>query len=61
MVEAVSKNVEIPLIVGGGIRSPKTARQLVKAGARIIVTGTIVEKASPEVLRRIVRSIKKAA
>jgi heptaprenylglyceryl phosphate synthase len=33
----------------------------VKAGAQIIVTGTLVEKASPEVLRRVVRSIKKAA
>jgi phosphoglycerol geranylgeranyltransferase len=61
MVDAVSKNIEIPLVVGGGIRSAKVARQIVKAGARIIVTGTLVEKASPEVLRRVVRSIKKAA
>jgi len=61
MVAAVGKNIEIPLVVGGGIRSPKTARQIVKAGARVIVTGTLVEKASPEVLRRVVRSIKKAA
>jgi phosphoglycerol geranylgeranyltransferase len=61
MVAAVSKNIEIPLVVGGGIRSPKVARQIVKAGARVIVTGTLVEKASPEVLRRVVRSIKKAA
>ncbi len=61
MVAAVGKNIEIPLIVGGGIRSPKAARQIVKAGARVIVTGTLVEKASPEVLRRVVRSIRKAA
>jgi len=61
MVAAVGKNVEIPLVVGGGIRSPKAARQIVKAGARVIVTGTLVEKASPEVLRRVVRSIRKAA
>ena len=61
MVAAVSKNVEIPVVVGGGIRSPATARQIVKAGARVIVTGTLVEKASPETLRRVVRSIKKAA
>jgi phosphoglycerol geranylgeranyltransferase len=61
MVAAVSEHIEIPLVVGGGIRSPKVARQIVKAGARIIVTGTLVEKASPEVLRRVVRSIKKAA
>jgi phosphoglycerol geranylgeranyltransferase len=61
MVAEVSKNIEIPLVVGGGIRSPKVARQIVKAGARIIVTGTLVERASPEVLRRVVRSIRKAA
>lgn len=61
MVAAVSKNIEIPLVVGGGIRTPKAARQIVKAGARVIVTGTLVEKASPETLRRLVRSIKKAA
>ncbi len=60
MVAAVGKNIEIPLVVGGGIRSPKAARQIVKAGARIIVTGTLIEKASPEVLRRVVRSIRKA-
>jgi len=61
MVAAVGKNIEIPLVVGGGIRSPKAARQIVKAGAQVIVTGTLVEKASPEVLRRVVRSIRKAA
>jgi phosphoglycerol geranylgeranyltransferase len=61
MVAAVSKCIEIPLVVGGGIRSPRVARQIVKAGARIIVTGTLVEKASPQVLRRVVRSIRKAA
>jgi phosphoglycerol geranylgeranyltransferase len=61
MVAAVSKHVEIPLVVGGGIRTPKTARQIVKAGARVIVTGTLVEKASPETLRRIVRNVMKAA
>jgi phosphoglycerol geranylgeranyltransferase len=61
MVAAVSKQIQIPLVVGGGIRSPKVARQIVKAGAQIIVTGTLVEKASPEILRRLVRSVKKAA
>jgi phosphoglycerol geranylgeranyltransferase len=61
MVSAVSSNVDIPVVVGGGIRSPRVARKTVKAGARVIVTGTLVERASPEMLRKIVRSIKKAA
>jgi len=61
MVAEVAKHTDIPLVVGGGIRSPKAARRIAKAGARIIVTGTLVEKTSPQVLRRIVRSIRKAA
>ncbi len=43
IVEAVSDTVDVPLIVGGGIRSPETASETVKAGASIIVTGTIIE------------------
>jgi len=61
MVSAVSSQVDIPVVVGGGIRSPSAARTIVKAGARIVVTGTLVERASPETLRKIIRSIKKAA
>ena len=43
VVEAVNDAVDVPLIVGGGIRSPETASETVKAGASIIVTGTIIE------------------
>ena len=43
VVEAVNDAVDVPLIVGGGIRSPETASKTVKAGASIIVTGTIIE------------------
>jgi heptaprenylglyceryl phosphate synthase len=32
--------------VGGGIRNPKTALEKVKAGASIIVTGTVIEENS---------------
>lgn len=44
------------LIVGGGIRDAKTAREKVKAGADIIVTGTIAEK-EPEKLAEIIRAV----
>ena len=44
IVEFVSNFVSIPIIVGGGISSPKIAAKLVKAGASIIVTGTAIEK-----------------
>ena len=44
MVAAVRKNYEGTLIVGGGIRSPETAGRIAKAGADIIVIGTMIEK-----------------
>ncbi|MBS3778407.1 MAG: geranylgeranylglyceryl/heptaprenylglyceryl phosphate synthase [Candidatus Thermoplasmatota archaeon] len=44
MIAAVKKNISIPLCVGGGIRSVKTVKQKVMAGADIIVTGTALEK-----------------
>ncbi|MFW6121450.1 MAG: geranylgeranylglyceryl/heptaprenylglyceryl phosphate synthase [Petrotogales bacterium] len=44
MIRSVKKNTDIPLIVGGGIRSVATARKKVQAGADIIITGTTLEK-----------------
>ncbi len=43
MVHAVSKNISIPVIVGGGIRTPETAARMVESGAKIIVTGNHFE------------------
>lgn len=43
MVKAVSENISIPVIVGGGIRTPDTAGKMVDAGAKIIVTGNYFE------------------
>ena len=45
IVEAVRKAISIPLIVGGGINGPMTATRKLAAGADIIVTGTVIEKA----------------
>lgn len=39
MIYAVSKMISIPVIVGGGIRSPEEAKRKVEAGAKIIVVG----------------------
>lgn len=46
VVTAVRESIDIPIIVGGGIKSPETASELVRAGASIIVTGTITEQNS---------------
>jgi phosphoglycerol geranylgeranyltransferase len=43
VVAAVRRELDIPLIVGGGIRDRHTARTLIEAGADIIVTGTLIE------------------
>jgi len=63
MIKTVKESVSIPLIVGGGIRSPESARKAVKAGADIIVTGTLIE-GGEEVesrLREMVEAIKAEA
>ena len=44
MITAVKRNTTIPVIVGGGIRDAETAREKVRAGADVIITGTAIEK-----------------
>jgi len=44
MVKAVKTVTGIPLIVGGGIRTGEQVKDIVKAGARIIVTGNVLEE-----------------
>ncbi len=46
VVGAVHKYANIPIICGGGIRTPDEARDKVLCGASFIVTGTIIEKDS---------------
>lgn len=44
MIALVSKNIEVPLIIGGGITDPEKAYLNCKAGADIIVVGNAIEK-----------------
>lgn len=44
MIEAVSKKINIPLIVGGGIRSKNAIERAFNAGADMVVIGTVFEK-----------------
>lgn len=44
MIEQIKQNINIPLIVGGGIRTPEQAIQTIKAGADMIVIGNAFEK-----------------
>ena len=43
MISMVSKNINIPLIVGGGIRSKHQIENAFKAGADLVVIGTVFE------------------
>jgi phosphoglycerol geranylgeranyltransferase len=43
MVKAVSSICSVPIIVGGGIKTPKAAMEKVDNGAKIIVTGNFFE------------------
>ena len=43
MISAVSNNINIPIIVGGGIKNPTVAKSKVQAGASIIITGNHFE------------------
>jgi phosphoglycerol geranylgeranyltransferase len=45
MIHAVKSHVDVPLIVGGGIKSRSQALNAASAGADIIVTGNVIENA----------------
>lgn len=44
IINAVKKNISLPLIAGGGVNSPEKAKALCKAGADVIVVGNAIEK-----------------
>jgi phosphoglycerol geranylgeranyltransferase len=59
MIRAVKREISIPLIVGGGIRTAIDARRVRQAGADIVVTGTVIENAGyRERLRSILSALK---
>jgi len=44
MITVVANNIDVPLIIGGGINSAKQAKEKCRAGADIIVVGNAIEK-----------------
>ena len=44
MIQAVAQQIEVPLIIGGGITDPEKAYRNCKAGADVIVIGNAIEK-----------------
>lgn len=49
MIRTVRDSIDIPLIVGGGIRTPEAAEKAWKAGADLVVIGTAIEE-NPQLL-----------
>jgi len=54
LIKGVKKSINIPLIVGGGIKTEKDIEQTIKAGADIIVVGTAIEQNS-KILKKLVQ------
>jgi putative glycerol-1-phosphate prenyltransferase len=52
MIQAVSRSITIPLIVGGGVKNPDEANRIARAGASFIVTGDVIEKNGSESMLR---------
>ena len=46
MIKQVSNEINIGLIVGGGIRTPEDAKSIVDAGASYVVIGSVLEKST---------------
>jgi phosphoglycerol geranylgeranyltransferase len=61
MISLVRSVVDIPVIVGGGIRDAKTAVEKIRAGADIIVTGNLLQsKGGIGAMKKIAAAIRKA-
>jgi phosphoglycerol geranylgeranyltransferase len=61
MVKAVRKISDVTLVVGGGIRTTKEVTERVKAGANVIVTGTLIEEAEDRAaeLKKLIDAMRK--
>lgn len=47
MIQSVRKIINVPLVVGGGIRTPEEAQKKIEAGADWVVVGNVLEKQPP--------------
>ena len=58
VIAAVTETANLPVIVGGGIKTPEAAAMKVKAGASFIVTGNVIESpGGTELMIEIARAV----
>jgi phosphoglycerol geranylgeranyltransferase len=61
MIRSVRESIDIPLVVGGGVTSVEKAGNVARAGADIVVTGTLIENGDFEdELRAVVSAVHEA-
>ncbi|MCB0699155.1 MAG: geranylgeranylglyceryl/heptaprenylglyceryl phosphate synthase [Chitinophagales bacterium] len=59
MIKKVGSNIEIPLFIGGGIKTPEKVYDNCKAGANIVVVGNAIER-DPLLIKELVQATKEA-
>ncbi len=59
MIDLVCKSINVPLVVGGGIKTPEMAAATAKAGADVVVIGNTLEK-SPELIEAFAQAVHSA-
>ena len=60
IIKAVTNYINIPIIVGGGICSPKSAHDKVQAGASFIVIGSAIEDGSNQNIKEFADAIHRS-
>jgi phosphoglycerol geranylgeranyltransferase len=61
MIAMVKSQLNIPLIVGGGIKTGEQVNKAIAAGANIIVTGTVIEQNNnPNKVHELIENVKNA-
>ena len=60
LIEAVKRYIDIPIIVGGGIRTPQSAYEKVQAGASFVVTGSVIEDNDTNLINEFADSIHRS-
>lgn len=56
MISAVSSQIEIPMIIGGGINTPQQAFDICQAGADVVVVGTAIEH-NPDLIAEMAKAV----
>ncbi len=59
MIREIRNNIDIPIIIGGGITNGNVAKEKIEAGADVIVTGTIIERNKENIID-IIKKIQSA-